>query len=38
MIDFILGIGLIMLGIFAFWTVLCVIFKVCLKIADVIFG
>jgi hypothetical protein len=38
MIEFILGIGLIILGFLAFWAVLCVIVKACFKIADVIFG
>ena len=38
MIEFILGITMVIAGFIAFWTVCCITFKACFKIADMIFG
>ena len=37
MFDIILGVGFVALVFFGFWTVLCLIVKICFKIADFIF-
>jgi len=36
--EIILGIGMVILGIFAFWTAGCVMVKCMFKIADWVFG
>ena len=38
MIDIILGLGMVALGFFVFWTLGCIAVKICFKIADFIFG
>jgi len=38
MLDIILGLGMVVIGFFAFWAIGCLIIKIMFKIADKIFG